>query len=407
MAITVHQQPTLVTPAYNDILCLLSSTNYLSGDFRYVAEIKTSGGTTIAKLKTPVIYGTDKGVVNAKRILESYVTYDFDVTNTLNGTCPNQSSLMKYEIEIGEEWDGTEYLNQTSINAWIFNGAFSRRNYSTYVSGEWVMNSGTSSKFLTNQRSKRVKVNQWDWLYFIAYNNPLPFFATFVRYKSYDASGLLKTVDVTYTAAAEITTGEYGINKVPSGRNIANIDSGEITAGTMPIIHAAATYYTIEVYDNSNAKISETYTIYLNEDCTRYDSVNIYYLNPMGGFDSFMFNKVRNDTYQPNRKQMKRQTYELSGMSYAKNINKHEIVNYDTTERQTVVLNSDWINDAESIAMHELISSPVVFMQVSGESYYTPVTVSNDNWDQKETAVEGLFNVTLTVQLDSERLQRG
>jgi len=406
MALTIHQQPQYITPAYNDVIVLASSTNYLSGDFRYIAEIKDPSNNTLAKLKTPLIYGSNKGVVNAQRILESYVSYDFDVENSCQFQCPDQNSLFQYEIEMGEEWSSTEYLNITSINGWVMNAAMNRRNYSGYVSGDWIMDTGRSAKFLTNQRSKRIRLNQWDWIYFISYYTLVPYSIYFFRYKSYDASGLLKTVDVAYSGDA-ISGNTYRIYKIPSGRNIAEIDSGEIMAGTAPIIHAAATYYTIEVYDTASTKISETYTQYLKDDCTRFDSVNIYYLNPMGGFDSFMFDKVKNETYRPERKQMKRQTYELNGTTYENNIDKHALVNYDTTETQTIVLNSDWVNDAESIALHELISSPVVFMQISGDSFYTPVTVENDNWEQKETTVEELFNCTLTVKLDSERLQRG
>ena len=404
MSFSIIQQPIAVSPAYNDRIFLANSSNSSSGSYLYVAEIKNGAGTTLAKLKTPVIFGSAYGVFNVQRILEAYINYDFDILDTCDSTCPEQNSVFKYEVEFGEDISGTETLNITSISQWVWGAAMTRRNFATFSSGEWVIKPGNTAQFLTNRRGKNIRATQSDWLYYLHYYNPLPYYVDFARYKSYNAAGsLLKTTDV-QIVTDPIGPDIYAIGKVPSGRNIANIDAGEILAGTMPIIHAAAAYYTISIYDNSNVLSTEEYRIDLVDSCTQFRDIDIYYLNPMGGFDSFQFDLYNTSTFSPNRKTMKRNVYELTGTNYEYNLTKHSKVNYETTEKKTSVLNSDWLSVLEVEAMHELISSPIVFMRDGAD--YIPVNVINSEW--KQDSYEALVSCELTIEFaEVERVQRG
>lgn len=396
----VLQSPQSISPAYNDHIYLVESTHTASADFKFIAEVKDAG-TTIAKLKVPVLNGTDKGVFNVQRIIESYLSYDFDLSNTLSYFNPG-NSIFPYEVEFGEEYLGTEYLNQTSVERVGFNGGMTRRDFSTYASGEWVLHNGGTSKFLTTQRRRRIRRAQWDWLYFIEAPQGLAFFPAYAEYKSYSAGGtLLKTVTVTYVTGG--TNGEYFMGKVPSGRNTSEI--GSVLSGTLPVVHADAAYYTVAIYDDSDVKLTEEYRLDLVDDCTRYDEINLWYLNPMGGFDSFMFNMVNRATFDTMRKQMRRQGYELSGDTYEYNLSRHGLTNYDTKETKKVLLNSDWLNDQESDAMHELVSSPVVFIQLPDEEFYTPVVVNTTTWERKNENTDGLIQAQIEIQFEMERRQ--
>ncbi len=397
--LTILQSPQNISPGYNDHIFLVESTNYASADFKFIAEIKDDG-TTIAKLKVPVLPGTDKGVFNVQRIIESYMSYDFDLENDLSYFNPD-NSVFKYEVEFGDEYSGTEYTNQTSVERTGFHGGMTRRDFTTYASGDWVAHSGGTSKFLTNQRTRNIR-QQWDWLYFIEAPQGISWFPSYATYKSYSASGtLLKTVTVTYATGA--TNNTYFVGKVPSGRNTSEI--GSVLSGTLPVIHASAAYYTIAIYDNNDVRITEEYRVDLIDDCSRYDEITVWYLNPMGGFDSFMFNMVSRKSIGTQKKQMRRQQYELVGDTYTYNVNKHGLTNYDTRVTESMLLNSDWINDQESNAIGELIASPTVFVQLDGETDYIPVIVNTPSWEEKNENTDGLFNCTIEIQFDMERRQ--
>lgn len=396
----ILQQPQTISPSFNDLTVLVQSTNYASADFKFIGVVKDGAGNTIATLKNPVLYGTDKGVFKIERIIEAYTSYDFDLANTLTFFA-DQDSMFLYEVELGEEYLGTEHTNLLSIEKWAFPGAMNRRDFATYASGQWcVANGNTGVKFLTTRRSRNIRQEQWDWLYFLEKPTPLGYFIQFARYKSYNATGLLKTVDVTFTDGV---IGTIYMSKVPSGRNTSEIDGGSILAGTAPVIHPAATYYTIALYDNSDAIITEEYPVYLIDDCTRYESFNLCYQNPMGGFDSIMFNAASRVHYDAIKKFMRRQLYRLTGSSYLPDLNKHGLVTYHTQETKRIVLNSDWLDDVDSLAVHELISSPYVFLV--SETDYIPVSVTQTTWEAKDANTDGLFQAEIEITFEVERRQ--
>lgn len=405
MAITVQQQPAFVSPVYNDLIYLVSSDNYAQTDFRFVCEVKTVGGTTLAKLKAPILNGaTSQGVFNIHRILESYLTYDFDLDNDCT-YFNTDNSIFKGVCNFGEDYAASgEVLGLTNVSGWVWNGAMTRRDFSNYVSGDWIVDDDDNNQFLTSQRAKTLRSGQWDWLYFLSLESPLASYTYYAKYLSYSATGtLLKTVELEHVSGSG---GDYFMNKIPSGDN-ANLTASTFKTGSAPVIHASAAYYTIQLFSESDTAISELYRIDLDTDCTRHTAYHLYFLNPLGGFDSFVFDLISRTTTDVSRKQMKRQNYELNGTTYEVNLNKHATANYDVQYKDTLVLNSNWLTDAESEWLKELIASPVVFLHNTSESFYTPVNISTPKWEVKQTANDELFNCQIEIVMDSERVQRG
>lgn len=403
--ITVVQSPADISPAYNDHIYLVESDNYASADFKFIAVIKDGAGSTIAKLKAPILNGsTDQGVFNVQRIIEAYTAYQFD--QNLH-TFDERGSTFEYEVEFGEDGDGVEYENLTSVTRWAWNAALTRREYSTYASGDFGIAGTTvySAKFLTTQRRRRKRNEQVDWLYYLHLPSPLAFWINYVSYRSYDAAGgLLKTVTA-FTGLGLGPAGEWAVDKVPTGQNLDDVLIGDVISGTLPVVDPTASYYTVTLYDNSDQPRTEEYRIDIVDQCTQYDPISVHYLNPVGGFDSMMFDLVNRQSVQATHLQMKRQLYELGNDTYTYNLNKHALANYDTVKTTRIKLTSDWLNDQEANAVSELITSPVVFIHMDGDMI--PVTVLTSQWEQKTVLNDQLFNCEIELQFDTERLQRG
>ena len=405
--ITIVQSPEQISPAYNDLIYLVESNNYASAGFKFICVLKDGAGTTLAKLKAPILNGsTNQGVFNIQRIVESHTDYQFSLGLI---TFDETESTFEYEVEFGEEGAGVEHENLTSVTKWVWDAAMTRRNFGSFASGDWGI-TGTApsdTQFLTTQRRRRRRNDQTDWLYFLTQPFPLAFWINYATYRSYDSNGsLLKTVTA-FSGVGLGTIGNWYVGKVPSGSNLDDVVIGQVVSGTLPVIDPVAAYYTVQLYDNNDQPRTEEYRIDILDECSRFDSVNIFYLNPMGGFDSFVFDLLNRNFYDTVHLQMKQQRYELGDDTYGYNLNKHGLMNYDTVETQRVQLNSNWINNQESNAMHELIASPVVFMYYPGDDFYIPVTVTNTTWEEKQIGVDKLFNAQIEVKLDSERLQRG
>lgn len=405
----ILSQPQTISPVYNDLTFVVQDATNASADgFKFIAQL-TPVGEDMVKLKTPVyLNSTDKGVFMVQRLLESYISYGFSLdllTMTAN------DSVQEYAIDFGHEAGGVEASGEYSVSElWTWNAAMTKRDFASYASGEWVCAtvSPAGVKFLTTQRSQRMRPDQTSWLYFLTQPQPLAFYIHYASYRSYDAAGNLLKTTTAFNDLGVGTIGDFYVQKVPAGHNLEDVDISQVVSGTLPVIDPVAAYYTVTLYDNSDTPRTEEYRFNVLDNCTRFDSINIHYLNPMGGFDSFMFDLSHKNTFSFARKQMKRNNYELSGNNYELNLDKHAVVSYDTTQQESIVLNSDWLTTAEAIAMKELIASPVVFMHVAGDDFYTPVNVNMAEWETKDNNNDQLFlcELSLTVA-DNERLQRG
>jgi hypothetical protein len=218
-----------------------------------------------------------------------------------------------------------------------------------------------SGKFLTPIRSKTISRTQKDFLYAIR--------------------NTATSAVVTYSDASTqtITLPTLQVVRIPCGSQL-----------TIP---AGATYYDI-VLKNGGSTLSETYRITLFDECSKYETTDIFFLNSLGGFDSFRFDKVRRDNYEVQRKQYKSNPYTL-GASYNYETSSFKSKTYDTISTHRVKLFSNWITEQQSEWLRDLIESPVVFMY-DGMSIVA-VNVDTNTYEVKRHVQDKVFNIEFDV----------
>lgn len=397
MAITINTEPNDVAPIYSDISYVVTSTNYAQPNFKFVAVVKNAAGTIIAKLKAPIFHGTtDKGVFNISRILQNYVTYDFTQSLASISKCTN--SYLAYSVEFGEEYGGTEYLNLASdTGKYVWNGLFNLYGSETTASYQ-ISYPSTAPKFLTRVRTRRVTLSQTDYLYFL---RGAVGASTEIQVKAYNGAGsLIATSQIknNFTDAGEKS--EF-LLRCPAGPdNLNDITSGNLTSGTAGnVIPASTSYYTMQAIDNGSQLGSEAYRFDVVEECSKYTPQYLYFLNPLGGFESVRCGMASRDKYNVSRKQFKRNNYTLSGNTYAYDTTKHGLTNYAVEKTKEVTLNTNFLNETEFEWLQDLIASPVVFL---GNIPVNIVETSYDVFDD----IDGPNNLKITVQYtEPERLQ--
>ena len=101
MAMTVIAKPERIAPAYNPLKYEYDSTNKNNEGFRYVFDIYNASAVKIAEYRVLPKPTTGYGEIDLSRLLQSYVSYDFDPTDA-NFTASN--SVFEYDIDIGEEY---------------------------------------------------------------------------------------------------------------------------------------------------------------------------------------------------------------------------------------------------------------------------------------------------------------
>ena len=178
MALNVKHQPTGTTylPAYNDNVFVVYETDsgiYGQYNFKFICDVKDGSGNLLARLKTPIYYGsTNKGVFNISRLLENYVTNDWDYNDTAASGCTN--SVFGYQAVFGYEYSTgatTAIVETTGVTSstgnTIWNASLDPLTFLSYDEANYFMEtaaSGTAS-FLTNNQSKKLPIDAKAWLY--------------------------------------------------------------------------------------------------------------------------------------------------------------------------------------------------------------------------------------------------
>jgi hypothetical protein len=371
VAITIENEPGDITPVYSDITYTLSSTNSGQTNFKFVAVVKNAAGTILAKLKAPVYTGTSYGVFNISRILQNYVTFDFNQATTIPAKCTN--SFLAYSVEFGEEYGGTEYLNLTSdTGKYTWNGLFSK--WESEAVSDYEIAIPSSRKFLTTVRSRRVTRAQYDYLYFL---RGAATGVDEVEVKAYDAAGNATTsvIDQTFNTTAK---DEYLLRMAAGVVNLNQISAASLISGTAgSVVPVGTVYYTIQLKQSiGNDPCSEAYRFDVIEECSKYTPRVLYFLNRLGGFETLRCSMLNRDTFEVQRKQLKRNTYEFTGTQYGRDTAAHGIANYSTTKTRKVILNTDFLNATEWQWVDDLLSSPIVYLDGT-----IPVNITNTSME--------------------------
>ena len=369
VALSITQQPNEYAPAYNDTNFVITESSggiYTKDNFKFIAEVKQST-TSLAKLKAPIYYGSvNKGVFNIGRILENYVSYDWNFNDSAASGCTN--SIMDYSVEFGYEYSAsatgsvTEYTNLISATGSVWNAALNPIDLVNYA-GQYTMDG--DGLFLTPIRSKTIHRTQKDWLYAIR--------------------NTATTALVTYSDASTQT-----IN-LPSTKVV------RIPSGSQLTIPGAATYYDIQLKLGGTV-LSETYRVNLIDECSKYDTTDLFFLNSLGGFDSFRFNRVRRDNYDIQRKQFKSNPYTL-GATYGYTTSAFKQKTYDTNMTHKVKMFSNWITEAESEWLLDLFTSPVVYAY---DGTLVAVNIDATTYEVKKHIQDNAFFIELDMSYSFE-----
>jgi len=117
MALVAQATPQIIVPAYNPVKYIYSSSNVNLQGFKFIYDIYQSGTTNkIAEYRVMPTYGTGFGEIDISKLLQSFVSYDLNLTNTSVYNAPG--SHYKYDVRIGEEYLTTT-LYTAALTQWV------------------------------------------------------------------------------------------------------------------------------------------------------------------------------------------------------------------------------------------------------------------------------------------------
>ena len=377
MAITIVEQPLTHTPLYNDAVVIMGSPLANSPKFMYCLDVtlvlEGMSNQYLGRLKTPAVVDPNtlfnRGFFNIKELLKS--SNYFQTKSNFIFSDKSHPIILTPGEEYASSPSGvaTYYASSAIINTVVFNGALRLNEYIDFVPtdlintttiaassgiGQYLMSSYTDSKEIL-----KSTLNELTFLCNGGTNT-----RALVTY--YNGNTLLstQTVALTTTNRTDVTVnGSYNSLAVP----------------------LTATKYTIALERVSNGNdLSPTYTYNLVDACSMYPTLNVYFQNKWGAYDSFIFNlkSTKNDSI--NRKTYQKQDRYLS--TY--NAYDPAIRVYDSEIKTKHTLNTDWITQDQLNWLSELVESNNVqfsydsefILGVKAEITITVLPYAVDDW---------------------------
>jgi len=429
MAIIAYPPSGSYRLGYNDNVWVIRTTQPTETKRFEVAIADANTFAVLARLRVyPIAHanqtGTpDRAYVDLSRILQSQLGSDVAIPTT-NQTAfyTNPKSHFEYVIVVKEEdVDMTTGAYETIPSGWylsskgksVWNGVQNLSDWQDFDPDDYLMTTGAATtKFLTDGPSTReIEANQSAFLYLIATENNAPVHYQLRTYDGYDGTGsVINNTNITNPFATLINGGFTSrYLRMPVGTyDIPLINAAQFSSGSPATILNGAKSYTITLQDNVGfgQVISETVTFNIGKNCTKYNPIRLHWLGRLGGYESFNFTQKSKETTKIDRKQYRQEyhTWEGTGWNYTKA--SRGLTDYNTETENLITVNTPYLNEAESLWMESLISSPQVFQEVGNE--LISVNVDERKVERKTSLNDKLMQYTfkLKYSLKNHR-QRG
>lgn len=411
MAITINQYPlgTTIMPVFNPIEYDISSTNVAQTNFKFVCDIYAAGATVPIRLKQFPNPSNNYTTFDVSSAIKPYLTRNAWGYSDAGGFYDCSNSYNNFTIKFGEEYGASSaivvYPNLTTDSArYALNGSFSFLDYIALHYKFYTL--GTTARyFLTSKRSFDVTTTDKFQLYF-ANGNVAGQTAYNVNCKSYNSSGTLLQTLVFGTSLGtnnkmqRVTVGPYDLNNLTGGELRYSITTA------LPFVTSSVSYYDVYITESGGAQISEKMRFNVVDDCNPHTTVKLIFQNKYGAYDSFSFKNANDKKVSIQRSEYKKRLGAWNGTGFEYNYSDRGRASYNIVAQDSIHLRSEWITEAESTWLEELLTSPDVRIEDTTYADYVPVVITSSNYDYKKYSKDGLFNLELDIEYSFNRTRQ-
>lgn len=389
--ITIQDSPAKFTPAFNPVYFKISSSNYAQPDFKYVADVYSGSGQLLASLKyQPQQAGSQPIDIDVSRMLQELVAANYCKLNaaaTPDIVLTGSGLLSAYSVQFGEQYGGVMYANQVSFSGYVYNAVLNNKRFAFYNQAVFLNN-----RFLTG--FQRQVARKSDSLIVSILQSDVAAMASFA-FEIFNNAGT--------SIHSENIPNPY-ISLVLASNRALHLHCGFsylfARLGFDLADYNAAAYYTITPPGGTPFRVD------LYSQCERFPGVRLFFLNEYGGFDSFNFMLADRRSYSTMRESYRRQP-DNRRTGYDATSRRFEALtrNFNTEVTEKYKLTSDYLTDTEAALLVELLTSPLIYMQVDAAGYggtgnvLIPVDVKTSTYDLKKTALDKMFNLELDLEL--------
>lgn len=392
MPLSIQTQPTSsLLSANNDRFFVLSGSSGFSSsvhDFKFIADVYDNLGrvTTLKTFPDPNYPGY--GVFNLKNVVSNLVSFDF-IADPTDGNIFHSASNSSVPVQVyfGREYVYNNAFTQSrgEVSSSVFhyiNSSLPFLEQGTTNFDNYLVASGSSfKKFLTKNNSPVATYpNLRNFLYYYASSSVLPA----LNIKTYDNNNnqvgqyVVQNTLSTNNGVQIISTGYPQLSVLISGSDPNNY----ITLTGNPVMfNPAVSSYIVQLQGSANFPFSETVTYQIKQDCSRFApySYKAYWLNTLGGFDSWLLNKKNQVTSTKTQSTYKKIQGNLNSQgNYQVKTYSRATVPYFTQIQDKLDLSTDFLSDQQVLYLKDLFTSPVIFLEDPNGVVFSATVDTND-----------------------------
>lgn len=430
--------PVSILAAGNDNVTTISGTTLGAAnvfEYKYIADVYVNGilQVTLKAFPDPS-FGI--GVFNMRNVLTSFMSFDFfpnapsPVSNIFQ-PCPNSS--VRAQLVFGEEYvSGSTFIQNRNITSGNTNiyinaslgytdeintnlfGNFALGQNAGFLTSRSGINFGTFDPVQNQKNAFNTYTNQREVVYFLGNGNFVTggtsaqtYQQTSIQISTYDILGnnigkyfLLNPLSGT-TDIVMADIGYAALNSITvSGTTV------QVVTGTLPMMNASVAYYFAWLHYGTNHVFSSSafarilYYYHPQVDCGRFaaGAYTITWLNEYGGFNTWLFNKKNETTQNIQRQSYKKVQGKVNANgSYTLNTNSRSEVPYYTVLKDSIVMHTDFITDADVLYLKTLISSPAVYM-TDQNGLVTSIVIKDDSYRINKKVNQKIYALEMTVE---------
>jgi len=408
MSISILQEPVTVQTAYNDLIYKVSSTNSAQDNFKFVADIIVGGQSFRQAIFPDPI--DDTGVFNVSSVVRNYVTEDIDKDTF--GFQENVNSQALVSVRFGEEYgdssSGTtvfpNMIESSETLAW--NGVIDFLPAANFIKGDFVMSTGDTTNFLTTMPTSGVIRDSEDaWLYALSEASGTIFHAQIVTYDS--ANTILQTVKVNNPFEAISSSNSKYVRFGCGTNNLNSIPSSGITnGGAQAIITDSVVRYDITFIQFDDTEVSNTHSFLIDNTCTKNEVFRLHFLNELGGYDSYSFIRASRNTIGINRTGYKKLIGgNTSSTTFGYSAKDRARTTFETEVHETINIKSDWVSEATSDWLEQLLTSPDVYVDDATHGL-VPIQILNTSYNKRKEVTDKLWNIDVQFRFSFDKFRQ-
>jgi len=406
MAFIIKQDLPDYAPVYNPVEVVVDEPALNTGaDFRYIFDVYVTGVSDFIRFKVNKDPVLSYGVLDLSRVLQGFINNFLTEGNLINnGSRHMEQGIREYKIHYGYEYRATpsdpivEYIDVVIGGLkYVYNSSLPYNEWVDFDFDTYDLSTGGGGLLLTDLTTKYIDYDQQDYTGVVMSDGAT---YEYSEIKTYNENGvLIDTYQANNLFPPTFLDAKY-VSLVTGTWNLNNITGG-LTLGTQPIIDSTVKTYTVQALDNTLTPVSNIVTYHI-DDCNRFNTKRLLFLNKYGIYEGFNFKLVNTDSIQIERKNFKNNPNRLgaSGMTYKKSDKTNQTYYVKYMDKLNLI--SDWITEEEGIWLKELMVSPNIYLD-NGDGTLTSVKdITQKDYKIKRLKTDKLINLTIDITMSND-----